>query len=178
MLQEINFFNPKLSQNKAKRQKKRERSRITIIKHKFLLQVSSFQIIFSFSFLPQPFMNRLTLAFSKQDLEKEYFQTVAFPHYFKIFSIWCKLLIFFAIPAVIYTYATDNFQYVGYTFCIIASGICLFTVHKKPAAFNYVIAIYNLSFVALNVLFILNTDKNIGAKGSDNVMMFIFAGKA
>ncbi|KAL4455816.1 hypothetical protein ABPG74_003226 [Tetrahymena malaccensis] len=121
-------------------------------------------------------MNKYTLSFINRSLEEDYFNKIAFPQYFQIFSSWCKLLILISIPCSLYTYFTGNQQYLGFCWCIISSTISLGIVKLKKNSFNIVVAIYNTGFVFLNIGFILVTNKNIGAKGQENNMMFIFAG--
>ncbi|KAL4446433.1 hypothetical protein ABPG74_001174 [Tetrahymena malaccensis] len=121
-------------------------------------------------------MNKYTLQFVNKSFEKQYFDKVAFPYYNTIFSAWCKVLIMISIPCSLFTYFTGNLQYLGFIWCIITSTSCLLIIRYYKYTFNIVTAIYNVGFVVLNIGFILITNKNIGAQGQQNNMMFIFAG--
>ncbi|KAL4485699.1 hypothetical protein ABPG72_010961 [Tetrahymena utriculariae] len=121
-------------------------------------------------------MNKNTLQFVNKSLEKQYFDKVSFPFYSTIFSVWCKVLIMISIPCSLFTYFTGNLQYLEFLWCIVTSASCLLIIKYYKSSFNIVTAIYNVGFVVLNIGFILITNKNIGAQGQQNNMMFIFAG--
>ncbi|EAR97517.2 transmembrane protein, putative (macronuclear) [Tetrahymena thermophila SB210] len=121
-------------------------------------------------------MNKYTLQFVNKSLEEQYFNKVAFPFYNTIFSAWCKVLLLISLPCSLFTYFTGNLQYLGFIWCIVTSSSSLLIVRYYKNSFNIVTAVYNAGFVVLNIGFILITNKNIGAQGQQNNMMFIFAG--